>query len=252
MPRRPRSRCPGCRQLHDGTGRCRDCRRTTDRRIKRATTSWRWVYDDPRWKPLRELVLVEEPFCRCGCGRPADVVDHIERHRGDPLLAFDRRNCQGMAKRCHDAKTAAETWGASTSKTGAAVPVTVVVGPPCSGKTSHVTELRRPGDLVLDYDALAVALGSPATHTHPAALHPFVCEARDAVLARLSRRSSVGRAWIIQTRRPRAGEWPGADVVVLDVDAAECRRRAIAAGRPAEALTAIDDWWIAERARAGV
>jgi 5-methylcytosine-specific restriction protein A len=63
---------------------------------------------------VRAQVLEEEPFCRCDVhqGRedaPAStVVDHIIPHRGDEELKWRRSNLRGMAKRCHDAKTARE------------------------------------------------------------------------------------------------------------------------------------------------
>ena len=52
--------------------------------------------------------------------------------------------------------------------------VVVVTGPPCSGKTHHVQEHRNPGDVVIDFDTLAHALGYPHEHAawppddHPA------------------------------------------------------------------------------------
>jgi len=33
------------------------------------------------------------------------VVDHIQPHRGDQLLFWDRTNWQTLCKRCHDQKT---------------------------------------------------------------------------------------------------------------------------------------------------
>lgn len=41
----------------------------------------------------------------------ADVVDHIIPHRGDMALFWDKSNHQGLCKRCHDIKTAAEDGG---------------------------------------------------------------------------------------------------------------------------------------------
>ena len=47
--------------------------------------------------------LVDRPGrCRT-CRQGANAV-----HRGGELLAFDRANCQAMARRCHDRKTAEE------------------------------------------------------------------------------------------------------------------------------------------------
>ncbi len=153
MPRRPSSRCanPTCRTLVEHSGRCRTCRQGTNAAHR---TDWKWIYNDPRWHALRDRVLSEEPVCACGCGAPRTVVDHITPHRGDERLAFDRTNRQAMTRRCHDRKTTTETLNAPGRDT-----VTVILGPPCSGKTSTAHTLADPArDIVVDLDALAQAL----------------------------------------------------------------------------------------------
>ncbi|TIL42278.1 MAG: HNH endonuclease, partial [Mesorhizobium sp.] len=41
----------------------------------------------------------------CGCGRVADMVDHIKPHRGDKRLFWDRANWQPMAMSpCHSSR----------------------------------------------------------------------------------------------------------------------------------------------------
>ena len=81
-------------------------------------------YDTSPWKALRKLVLREEPLCRCDEHRqeqglfgskpdapPSTVVDHITPHRGSEALFWDRSNLRGMAKPCHDRKTATSDHG---------------------------------------------------------------------------------------------------------------------------------------------
>ncbi|MDG9703793.1 hypothetical protein [Streptomyces sp. DH37] len=121
--------------------------------------------------------------------------------------------------------------------------VTIVYGPPCAGKTTYVTQRARPGDLVLDLDAIAQALGSPNDHGHPPALIPFAIEARDAVLTRLTRAHELRHAWVITSRADVLARLPGAQLVTLDVPADECKRRARAAGRPPRWDAHIDRWW---------
>ncbi|WP_223866012.1 HNH endonuclease [Salipiger aestuarii] len=36
------------------------------------------------------------------CGAPATVVDHIQPHKGDKALFWDRNNWQPICKHCHD------------------------------------------------------------------------------------------------------------------------------------------------------
>ena len=81
--------------------------------------------------------------------------------------------------------------------------VTVVCGPPLSGKTTYVKQNARRGDLIVDVDWLYAALSGQELHYTPEELLPFVTSARDAVYERLMRPSKVERAWII-TSKPEA------------------------------------------------
>lgn len=59
-----------------------------------------------KWRKAREVFLREHPLCvycqREGRIEPATVVDHIEPHRGNDRLFWDRGNWQPLCKRCHD------------------------------------------------------------------------------------------------------------------------------------------------------
>ena len=59
------------------------------------------------------LALPENRFCRCGCGRLADMVDHVVPHRGDQRLFWSRSNWQPLASSpCHSSrKQSAEARG---------------------------------------------------------------------------------------------------------------------------------------------
>ena len=56
---------------------------------------------DTRWRQLRAEFLRKHPCCAF-CGDPAEVVDHIRRHRGNPALLYNWNNLQSLCKRCHD------------------------------------------------------------------------------------------------------------------------------------------------------
>lgn len=67
--------------------------------------------DGAEWKRRSKRFLREHPFCACGCGGWAEVVDHIKPHKGDPALFWDEGNWQSLTKRHHDQKTAREDGG---------------------------------------------------------------------------------------------------------------------------------------------
>jgi len=59
---------------------------------------------DVRWQHAAKafLAMPGHRLCACGCGRVANMVDHIVPHRGDMRLFWDRTNWQPMASSpCH-------------------------------------------------------------------------------------------------------------------------------------------------------
>ena len=67
---------------------------------------WRSLYGLKRWKDLRWEVLTEAMFTCEKCGHLEGdtsklVCDHIEPHRGDLILFWDRNNLQCLCAPCH-------------------------------------------------------------------------------------------------------------------------------------------------------
>lgn len=64
-------------------------------------------YRSARWQKLRKAQLSRHPYCQCPHHKnhriPADTVDHIQPHKGDPKLFWSTANLQSLTKRCHDA-----------------------------------------------------------------------------------------------------------------------------------------------------
>ena len=61
---------------------------------------------DTRWDQARRGYLRKHPLCCCclanGATSAATVVDHIQPHRGDTELFWERSNWQGLCARCHN------------------------------------------------------------------------------------------------------------------------------------------------------
>lgn len=121
--------------------------------------------------------------------------------------------------------------------------VVVVAGPPCSGKSSYVAEHAQPGDVVIDYDAIASAIGADGdTHDHHPVLHGITLHACDAIFRRALRDHHIAGIWLIRSK-PRGSDLAMAtELVVLDTPLEECYRRAVAADRPERVLELIEGW----------
>ena len=74
----------------------------------------RALYGTKRWKEMRAIHLLIEPFCRECMKEDGDEVraidvDHIIPHRGDRKLFYDSTNIQSLCKYHHRKKTAGES-----------------------------------------------------------------------------------------------------------------------------------------------
>lgn len=236
--------------------------------VRRANQDWRKWYKTRQWADLKRAVLDRDGWTCRQTGvlltgvHPAPnspTVDHARPHRGVRSLFFDPANCQAVSKLWHDTvkqavERAAESNGAAQTHPEwlgrSLVPVTLVCGPPGSGKSTLVDRRRSVGDLVIDLDQLAAMISGEPEHEWSSErwLGPAL-RARNAVLGQLSRRADWPRAWFIVSepfadRREWWSDRLGADgVIVLAVPRDECQRRLRADGRSAVAIDAAAKWW---------
>jgi len=75
----------------------------------------RALYRSKRWRTERMAFLRAHPLCsecrRHDVIRPATVVDHIDPHRGDEAVFWDRTRWQALCASCHSRKTASQDGG---------------------------------------------------------------------------------------------------------------------------------------------
>ena len=108
--------------------------------------------------------------------------------------------------------------------------VTIVCGPPGSGKTSYALNHMGPGDLIVDLDLIWQALTGLDIYNKPEKILNYVLAAREAIFNELEKPDGVERSWIVicgAKRKER--EWLrrrfNAKVLMMDVTKEECLRR---------------------------
>lgn len=124
--------------------------------------------------------------------------------------------------------------------------ITIVLGPPCAGKSTLVRSSAAPGDIVIDFDVIASAIGSPTPHAVKGDLRDVAFEMRRAGIERVL--SGIDTAsWIIHTwptdEQLAAYKSAGAEIVLLDPGKDEALARASADNRPEGTAAAIAAWY---------
>lgn len=110
----------------------------------------------------------------------------------------------------------------------------VVVGAPCSGKSTYVQEHRQKGDVVIDFDKLSQAFGSDDRHSAPDPIKAVTFKAREAAIAEVC--SGDYEAWIIHTEptdeQRKMYDAAGAEYIEMDTDMETCLERCETDKRP--------------------
>lgn len=230
---------------------------------------------DPRssraWRRLRDQVVREEPSCQLRfksiCTGYSQTADHIIPVRDRPDLALTRSNVRGACHACNNSRSAMPDdltimGGAEQPRAldvfaprAAARPaprprgrVTLVAGPPCAGKSTHVEEHASPDALVVCWDRIALELGAPI-HPTPYRMRRQIAAEYDA---RLTLVEHATEAWVIRSlpdplERRAWVDRLRADLVLLvpptEVLMARARRRP----DPGKTMQDIRAWLAAQR-----
>jgi predicted kinase len=124
----------------------------------------------------------------------------------------------------------------------------VVIGPPASGKSTWVREHAKQGDIVIDFDLLAMAMAGPNAdpHDHPPSLMAVARAARTAAIEAALRQRHHTDVYVIHSSpsAERMAEYhrAGAKVVTVDPGKDVVRQRC-KGERPARMFGVIDAWY---------
>lgn len=123
----------------------------------------------------------------------------------------------------------------------------IITGAPCSGKSTYVREHAKAGDVRVDFDVIAQALGSEVDHQAEGAVRECAFKARGAAINYLIEHADECEGWIIHSDpadwQREAYEKVGAEFIDLDTDMETCLERATEDERPDGEEQAIRDWF---------
>jgi adenylate kinase family enzyme len=120
----------------------------------------------------------------------------------------------------------------------------VIAGPPAAGKSTLARQIAPAGAEVIDFDEIAVEMGSPNGHDHPPMIRKAAREEMDRRLAVLAPDAVVISSSPRRRDRSALAERVRAErVIVLAVPADEAKRRAVTDRRPEWTAEQIDRWW---------
>ena len=122
----------------------------------------------------------------------------------------------------------------------------VITGAPCAGKSTYVTEHAKKGDLIVDYDKIALTLGAINSHAAEGLIKKAAFAAREGAIKE-ALKDPEAESWIIHTtpneEHMRMYREADAEFIHLDTDKETCLSRAAEDDRPQQTLEAIEKYF---------
>lgn len=128
----------------------------------------------------------------------------------------------------------------------------VITGPPCAGKSTYVSEHMKEGDMRVDYDLIATALGSIDSHAAQGVIKQAAFDAREGAI-KAALKDPQQESWIIHTSpsedHVKAYEKAEAEFIELDPGKDVCLERAEADERPRQTFDGIEKWYAGKKGK---
>lgn len=191
-------------------------------------------YKSKDWEALRASILYSQSKIICAhCGKeivkPYEAICHhveelTEANVNEAEVALNPANIVVVCFDCHN--EIHERFGGGTRH------VRLVVGAPCSGKTTFVLNAAGKNDIIVDVDRLYAAITKNPLHVKPKRLLGNVLQIRTLLIDMIkTRHGQWANAWIITSKcRPielrRMAEDINAEVLLVDTDIDVCKQRA--------------------------
>lgn len=215
-------------------------------------------YQSKEWRRLREVVINErmtpdgfvlDEITGKPILQPYDIILHhkiflTEENVGDTVVSLNPDNIQIVSHRTHN--LIHHKLGYKRRE------IFLVYGSPLAGKSTYVSGIMMPGDLLLDIDRLWFAVSGQNFFEKPPALNAVVFGVRDFLFDCIqTRRGKWQNAYIVGgypyiSERERICRKYGARPVYIESTKAECLQRLHDSddGRDqAEWEKYIDAWW---------
>lgn len=126
----------------------------------------------------------------------------------------------------------------------------IITGPPCGGKSTYIGKHAKRGDLIVDYDELAMTLGC-AEKWNPVGIVQRATQKARAAAIKTATNNPKAESWIIQSRLSeelrKEYESLGAEIVEIDPGKETCIERAKRDGRPKNIFLAIEGWYAGKK-----
>lgn len=133
-----------------------------------------------------------------------------------------------------------------TKQTASKSKKNIIVGPPCSGKSTYVTSNHISGDVLVDYDALAKSLGAPEPHNSEGCIRSIAFKLRQSAINKILEGIECD-SWIIHTNPSNLliDKYAEAGCLFTLIDPGEevCKERAEIDNRPKGTIEAIEKWY---------